>query len=331
MITGLTVLTDSCVDPYFNLALEEYLLHNVRTGECILYLWQNKRTVVIGRNQNAFAQCNIEQLQSDGGRLARRLSGGGAVYHDLGNLNFTFILNTQDFSKERQNRVLLSAVQKLGVQAQVNGRNDITVDGQKFSGHAYYHHGGKSFHHGTLMVNVDKTPLEKYLNVSSLKLQAKGVKSVRSRVGNLTDWQPDITIEKLKAGLIIAFEQEYGLDAVRLTQKDIPSSALDEYVRRFSMPEWIYGDTREMDFSREQRFDWGTARLDFSITDGRISDAALWSDALDEQYISAVPSLITGISADFTMLSFALSTDGEHKSIARDIASLIIGGTENEI
>ena len=187
MIQSLYVIRSREVDPRHNLALEEYLLQGVKSGECILYLWQNQRTVVIGRNQHAENECHIQALEADGGYLVRRLSGGGAVYHDLGNVNFTIVTTRENFDVDRQTEVILRAVQKVGLRAEKNGRNDLTVEGRKFSGHSYYKSGSQCFHNGTIMVDVDKEPLEKYLNISLLKLRAKGVKSVRSRVANLRE------------------------------------------------------------------------------------------------------------------------------------------------
>lgn len=142
MIRQLLTYRDGCTDPHRNLATEAYLTETVPEDTCILYLWQNRHTVVIGRNQNAWRECRTTLLEQEGGVLARRLSGGGAVYHDMGNLNFTFSLPTADYDLRRQQEVLVAACRRLGIPAECSGRNDILTGGRKFSGNSFYHHGG---------------------------------------------------------------------------------------------------------------------------------------------------------------------------------------------
>ena len=164
MIRRLLVCRSGGTDPYENLALEEALLSRVGEGELILYLWQNARTVVIGRNQNPWKECRTALLAKEGGHLARRLSGGGAVFHDLGNLNFTFLMSAEDYDLPRQLTVIERACQSLGIPAQRSGRNDLLAEGRKFSGNAFYKHNGKAYHHGTLMVDVDLEKVQRYLS-----------------------------------------------------------------------------------------------------------------------------------------------------------------------
>lgn len=174
MIRKLLYLCTDNTDPYHNLALEQYLTDTAPADTCILYLWQNRHTVVIGRNQNAWQECRTALLEQDGGKLSRRLSGGGAVYHDMGNLNFTFSLPTAEYDLHRQQRVIVEACRSLGIEASFSGRNDILAAGRKFSGNSFYHHNGCSFHNGTLLVSVDMSNLGKYLTPSQRKLQSKG-------------------------------------------------------------------------------------------------------------------------------------------------------------
>ena len=205
----LGLIKSTGTDPYKNLALERYLLETVAKDQVILYLWQNKHTVVIGRNQSALSECRIQKLKSDGGLLARRLSGGGSVYHDLGNLNFTFLAPTDLFDEALQTSVILYALKLLGIQAEKTGRNDLLVEGKKFSGHAYYHTRNHSYHHGTLLIHADLENMATYLNPSPLKLKAKGVASVKSRVGNLADVLPGLSVEAVARALQEAFFAVY--------------------------------------------------------------------------------------------------------------------------
>ena len=328
MLHSLYVIHSRQTEPRHNLALEELLLHRVKPGECILYLWQNQHTVVIGRNQHAENECRIQALEADGGHLVRRLSGGGAVYHDLGNLNFTFLVTGEDYDVAKQTETILRAVQLVGIHAEKNGRNDLTVDGQKFSGHAYYRTGNQCYHHGTLMVAVDMAPLEKYLNVSPLKLQAKGVQSVRSRVANLRDFRPELTIQELEEALETAFSQVYGLPVQSLRYEDLDQQALAEGQARFSRPEWIYGDSRPMAVSREARFDWGLLRLDYDQQNGVITQAALWSDGLDADFLSQVPQLIQGCPLEAEALRARLS--GQPDSVEEVTDGIVTLLTRNE-
>lgn len=173
MIDKITYIESPTFSPYYNLAVEEYLLLHCENTECILYLWQNKHTIVIGQNQNAWKECNVSKLEEDGGYLVRRLSGGGAVFHDLGNLNFTFLVSKENYDVGKQTDVILRAVNKLGIHAEKSGRNDLHINGKKFSGNAYYETRNHCYHHGTLMVNVDKQMLSYYLTVSKEKLSQK--------------------------------------------------------------------------------------------------------------------------------------------------------------
>ena len=228
MIKKLQYYIGSCTDPHRNLALEEYLTDTVGEDTCILYLWQNKHTVVIGRNQNAWQECRTTELERDSGTLACRLSGGGAVYHDMGNLNFTFSLRTQDYDLRKQQSVIVEACRSLGIPAEISGRNDILTNGCKFSGNSFYSHAGCSFHNGTLLVNVDMANLGKYLTPSKTKLESKGVASVRSRVINLTELKPDLTIDGMAQAMVQAFETVYGLEAQELREAVQDDTNIDE-------------------------------------------------------------------------------------------------------
>ena len=209
MIKHLYTYSGSGTDPYRNLALEQYLTEHVADDACILYLWQNQNTVVIGRNQNAWQECRTGLLEQEGGTLARRLSGGGAVFHDMGNLNFTFSVSTGNYDLPRQQRVILEACRLLGIQAELSGRNDLLAQGRKFSGNSFYNHGGRSFHNGTLLIDADMTKMGRYLSPSPAKIASKGVASVASRVVNLRELCPGLTVAGMTDAMNRAFQQVY--------------------------------------------------------------------------------------------------------------------------
>ncbi|SHJ84360.1 lipoate--protein ligase [Hespellia stercorisuis] len=323
MIERITYIESDQVDPYWNLAIEEQLLLNCREQECILYLWQNKQTVVIGRNQNAWKECLTHQLEADGGYLVRRLSGGGAVYHDLGNLNFTFLVRRENYNLEKQLQVILRAVQMLGICAEKSGRNDILVDGKKFSGNAFYETGDYCYHHGTLMVNVDVNELSKYLTVSKEKLKLKGVDSVRSRVVNLRELNPEITIESLKAALLKAFEEIYGMQAETRSVEDLDGIPLEKSVQKFVSWNWIYG--RKMEFHQElsHQFPWGNFTMQLQIDKGRIKDVMVFSDSMKPDMIENIPKYLKNHTYDNRVLHSELglfwTTDPQEEAMLEDI------------
>ncbi len=294
MIKRTSIIFSKQNDPYKNLALEEYLLLQVEEGECILYLWQNRQTVVIGRNQNCFKECKVEELEKDGGHLVRRLSGGGAVFHDLGNLNFTFLVRQEDYNLERQLDVILKAVQKLGIQAEKSGRNDITVDGQKFSGNAFYNTNGHCYHHGTLLLSVDMDNLSRYLNVSAEKLQSKGVASVKSRVANLTQFNPDITVALMCEKLVEAFGEVYQCNPKEICNSDINQEQINNLTQKFSSWDWKFGCPIEFNYEISKRFDWGDIELRLKINKGQVNEVTAFSDAMNPHFIAQIPDVMIG-------------------------------------
>ena len=277
-------------DPHKNLALESALMDAIKPGDMCLYLWQNRHTVVIGRNQNAWKECRCELLQAEGGTLARRSSGGGAVYHDLGNLNFTFAASPERYDLNRQLGMILDALAIVGIRAEFTGRNDITIDGRKFSGNAFKHTQSCSMQHGTLMVNVDMERLSRYLRPSEAKLKAKGVDSVRSRVCSLTEFAPDLTIDGLKGMLETVFRATMGgCDIIRPDELDISG-----IYPLYSSWEWNYGETPKFDVSMEKRFPWGGVELMLTLKGGRVETATAYTDSMDENLSEKIKTALTG-------------------------------------
>lgn len=282
-------------NPYRNIALERYLLEHLRDGECILYLWQNQRTVVIGRNQNPWKECRTELLRRDGGYLARRLSGGGAVFHDLGNLNFTFLANRQDYDVERQLQVLVEAVGCFGLTAQLSGRNDVTLDGKKFSGNAFYQTGNGCCHHGTILLHTDTESMVRYLNVSEEKLRSKGVDSVRSRVANLTDYLPDMNVEAMECAMLEAFQKIYGGTAPEIPEERLDGEELAKLERFHASWEWNYGRKIRFQVERTRKFPWGEVQILLSLNAGKVEECAAYGDALDTAFLPRLAEALRGI------------------------------------
>lgn len=295
MISNIYVIKAESYFPYHNQAVEKYLFDTVDNDSLILYLWQNIDTVFIGKNQNAYNECNIDLLEKkDNGFLARRISGGGAVYHDLGNLNFTFISSIENYDLDKQNKVILNALDELGIDATVNGRNDLEINGRKFSGHAYYKGKKNAFHHGTIMVEVNEESLQKYLNVSMIKLNAKNVESVKSRVVNLKDLDDTINVKVLKRALINSLSAVYGLEPMPLYEENLNEDIIKALQEEFSSAEWKYGNNKVYAHSIEKRFDWATVRIEYDLEGDCIKDMAIYSDALYPENIEKIPSLLKG-------------------------------------
>jgi lipoate-protein ligase A len=274
-------------DPWFNLALEEHLLATPPLDRVRLYLWQNEHTVVIGRHQNAWKECACRLLEDEGGRLARRPSGGGAVYHDLGNLNFTFIAPDNEYNLQRQLQVILSAVRRLGIECEFSGRNDIVAQGRKFSGNAFFQRKGQRVHHGTILVGADFSRLGRYLQVSAAKMASKGVTSVKARVVNLADLKPGLGTDLVMEALTDEFAREYSAPRGVLTwNPDDPE--LEHGRDKHSSWDWRYGRTPNFDLSLETRFPWGGLELGFTLAGGRVQSVHVFSDAMQTDIVETL-------------------------------------------
>ena len=321
MIEHLRVFTAAGFDPVINLAAETALMESVREGEMILYLWQNDHTVVIGRNQNIYRECSLAAMDADGITAVRRPSGGGAVYHDKGNLNFTLITASADHSIARQTETIIKALKDCGIDAQRSGRNDILVQGRKVSGNAYFNSHGHSLHHGTLLLSCDLAVLGRYLKPSAEKLKSKGVDSVRSRVMNLQEILPQISVPIMHQRIIHAFEQEYGCTAEEHPGPD--AERWKELSRLYGSPEWIYGMNPTFTHEVSGRFAWGGAEAGFTLKDGMMHNVHIWSDSMEPARIEAVRNILEGHLLDAESLRKTAETFNDN-TIEKDIIHLIL-------
>lgn len=281
--------------PEINVAFEEYLMEHLDAGVSALMLWQNQNTIVVGRHQNPLKECNLPSLEKDQVKLVRRLSGGGAVYHDLGNLNFTFIGDGDDYNVEKQMQIVLDAVASFGIQGELSGRNDLVVSGKKFSGNAFYSQRERHCHHGTLLVDVDVDKLSTYLTVSDLKIKSKGVDSVRSRVVNLKELNSAIDIGGLKQALIDSFNRTNGTisDIIKVNQ-DVIEENMITMVQKYKSKEWNYTKSPIFEIEMEEKFEWGIFAFRMNVANGVVKDCEISTDSIIEDSFEGLQRDLTG-------------------------------------
>lgn len=259
-------------DPFFNIAAENQLFLDA-DEDLHLYLWQNEPSVIIGRNQNIYAECNLEYLNEQGIKVVRRFSGGGAVYHDKGNINFTFITKEKESNQVKFIELIQAAMANLGIECEFSGKNDLLYKNQKFSGHAYYTDGENFMYHGTILVHVDFDKLAKALTPSLLKLKSKGIESVRSRVVNLSSIHSEITIEKV----IQAFMETFECKDIEYINKNNFTAPLESMLSSY---DWLYGQSPSFDIGLERRYSFGNVSVCISNVDGKMQNVKINTDSL---------------------------------------------------
>lgn len=290
-------------NPFFNHAIEEYIIKNIEEDAFIL--WRNRPSILIGRNQNTLTEIDYEYVRQEKIDVVRRLSGGGTVFNDLGNINFTFITKkAQDGSSlsngfEKFALPVIKALQSLGVNAVFTGRNDITIDEKKFSGNAQYHYKDKTLHHGTLLFSGNLERLAKALKSKPLKLQDKGVKSVRSRVTNIS--------EHLKSPMnVIEFKEylkKYIMDFHNISEEYVLSeNEMAETIKiqkeRFESWDWNYGKSPGYNYAKTERFPWGIIEILVSIENGLIKEIKFYGDFFGDKSVEELENILTGMKYD---------------------------------
>lgn len=278
MVNFKVYLSDS-FDPRINLSLEEYFMKNVKADERILLFWQSENAVVIGVNQNPYQECNLVKTEEDNVIIVRRLSGGGAVYHDLGNLNFAFISENKNFNIDDNFRIILNALKKLSVDGEFNGRNDLISLGRKFSGNAFIHDGEAHLHHGTLLLNTDVSKISNYLTVSHKKLDNKGFDSIESRVINLSEINPNIMVKTVIESTIDVLKAEHNFHSYQIINPDETIAGI--FLTKYMSHQWNFGECAAFDIQIEEKFEWGLVSLEMNIDSGKIHDISLRTDALE--------------------------------------------------
>ena len=312
----LQIILGNQYNPYLNLAVESNLLDNFLPNTVSLFLWKNKQTVVIGTNQNPYSECDVTSLIEEGGYLSRRRTGGGAVYHDLGNLNFSFVADNNIYDVKRQMQVIQKALLNFNLETEVSGRNDITYQGRKFSGNAFAKTKNQGLHHGTILIKTDSERLQKYLKVKPAKLHKHGVKSVSSRVINLSE-VADITSENIIPHLIKAFEEVYQGTASIINFDDLCDEKAIRLSQHIGSDEYLFGKWKEFNTKKSATFDWGSIDLDIDIDEenGIIKDINIASDSLEPKSIEAAIDLLKGANIK--------ENPSSENPIVNDIISLI--------
>ena len=321
-INSILLFESGSHDPYRNIAAEKLLGKHAVEKNLVLYLWQNRDTVVIGKNQNPWSECSCELLESDGCKVARRLSGGGAVWHDLGNLNYSFVYRDGAFERADLASLICKACRAAGADAEVSGRNDIQADGRKISGTAFYSSGGISCFHGCLLVSADKEKMARYLTPDRDKLALKGVRSVSSRVANLSEYCPGITVSEVRS-LILECSGDLGRGpaAPGLMPE---GQELEDLAADLGSWEHIFGETFSFTFSCSERFSWGSVQLQIGSEHGRLKDIRTYTDAMDPDLPEKIAGSLRGVKMERGEMFRAMrGVIGEKE--AGDLAGLISG------
>ncbi|WP_413738976.1 lipoate--protein ligase [Sodalis sp. RH21] len=302
-MSSLRLLLSDSHDPWFNLAVEECIFRQMPPTQRVLFLWRNADTVVIGRAQNPWKECNTRRMEQDRVKLARRSSGGGAVFHDLGNTCFTFMAGKPEYDKSISTQIILNGLHDMGIAAIASGRNDLvlgTPDGErKISGSAYRETSDRGFHHGTLLLNADLDRLALYLNPDRKKLQAKGITSVRARVANLIDVMPGITHPLLCRHLQHAFGHWYGetVEPEIISPRHIPDlpGFTEQFIKQSGW-EWNFGQAPAFSHTLDTRFIWGGVELHFDVEHGVITRSQLFTDSLNPTPLEELSAALRGVA-----------------------------------
>lgn len=330
-------LHNDCTDTYRNMAFDEYCLEQLPLSEPVFWLWRNAPSVIIGLNQNAYTEVNIDYLKAHGIGLVRRVTGGGAVYHDLQNLNYTLVGRTTDMERDYPHYVglMAEALKQMGVPATLSGRNDILVDGRKVSGYAKRVWKDRLMAHGTLMYNVDINTLTEVLNVKGEKLENHGIGSVRSRVANLKEYLPELDgVMALRSELRRILNHDGRDGELMLTAEQ--QAAIDQLAdERFRTWEWNYGRSPEASIAHRKRFACGTVEAQVSVSHGCIDAVTFQGDFIGNEPAERLAAPLVGCRYDVPAIVERL--ENSHPAVgdcfdgltAPELARLLIGaGTE---
>ncbi|KAA0565182.1 lipoate--protein ligase [Bacillus sp. CH30_1T] len=284
-------------DPRINLAIEEYALKNLDINESYLLFYINEPSIIIGKNQNTIEEINTDYVEKQGLHVVRRLSGGGAVYHDLGNLNFSFI--TKDDGESFHNfkkftEPVVTALHKLGVKAELSGRNDIIAEGRKISGNAQFSTKGRMFSHGTLLFDSEMENVVSALRVKKDKIESKGIKSIRSRVANISEFLSEkMTIEQFRSTLLDYIFDGSDVEEYVLTEEDWKN--IHELSKeRYQNWDWNYGKSPKFNLQHSHRFPVGSIDVRLEVNKGKIDNCKIFGDFFGVGNVEDIEDKLTG-------------------------------------
>ncbi|HGI8658281.1 TPA: lipoate--protein ligase [Streptococcus agalactiae] len=299
-------------DPAYNVALEAYAFQKLTDIDEIFILWINEPAIIIGRHQNTIQEINKEFIDKNGIHVVRRLSGGGAVYHDLNNLNYTIISNnTQEgaFDFQTFSKPVIDTLAKLGVKAEFTGRNDLEINGQKFAGNAQAYYKGRMMHHGCLLFDVNMSVLGQALKVSKDKIESKGIKSVRARVTNIVDHLSDkITVQEFSDAILAQMKEEYPeMDEYVLSDAELSEiQAMRD--NQFATWDWTYGKAPEYTIERGVRYPAGKITTYANVENSTIKSVKIFGDFFGVKPVDDIEKMLEGVRYDYKDVLAALKT-----------------------
>lgn len=304
-------IENNSIDPHYNLAFEEYIFKKLKSDEEFVLLWRNGPSIIVGKNQNTVEEINMEFVKENNINVVRRVTGGGAVYHDLGNLNFSFIVNADNSEKidfKTYNIPIIKALEKIGVDCELSGRNDLVIDGKKFSGIAQSITKGRVLNHGTLLFDSKLETLSKALNVKRDKIESKGVKSVASRVTNIKPYvKDDIDVLEFKDVLLKNIFDYFNqpVEIYELTDEDRANiqKMVDE---RYGTWEWNYGRSPKFNYKGYNRFAGGCVEVRLQVDNGIIESSKIYGDFFGKGDVKELEDKVQGLKYDFEEINRSL-------------------------